>query len=227
MTVRFRAQDSNRLRLLFQMLKFHRLMHRTRRDGDGYVIEVDGPGSIFKRGRKYGVELAKFLPALLHLDEWSAQAKIEWDDEVYEFEVDDETGLVPLRRAKGQWVAEEERWFEKRFSEKGPDGWELERRGEVVKLSDNEVLVTDYAVTTDEGDEVWIEIVGFWRIGYLKRRLERLAEMKPDPPIVLVVSERLKTDRETLEASPAKVVFFKTAILVGRVVEAVQEALEP
>ena len=40
-----------------------------------------------------------------------------------------------------------------------------------------------------------------------------------------MVSERLKTDRETLEASPEKVVFFKSVILVQKIVEAAQEAL--
>ena len=225
MRIEFQTQDSNRLRRLFQMLKFHRLMHRTRRTDDGYVLEVDGPESVFNRGRKYGVQMATFLPALLHLSDWSMRAEIEWDDELYDFVVDENTGLQTSRRARGQWIADEEEWFEERFEQKAPEGWSLERRGEVVELSDNEVLITDYVVHTADGDEVWIEIVGFWRIGYLKRRLQRLADMDADPPVVLVVSERLKTDREELDRSPAQVVFFKTAILVGRVVDAVRNAL--
>lgn len=226
MTVRFGAQDSNRLRRLFQMLKFHRLMHRTQRVDDGYVVEVEGPESIFNRGRKYGLQMAKFLPALLHLSDWSMSAEIGWDDdEIYTFEVDETTGLVARRRPKGQWVPDVEEWFEKQFDKRGPEDWELQRRGEIVELSDNEVLVTDYVVTTDEGAEVRLEVVGFWRIGYLERRLDRLEDMDPDPPVVLVVGEKLKTDREQLEASPAQVVFFKTAILVGEVVEAVEEAV--
>ncbi len=225
MTIRLVEQDSNKLRLLFQMLKFHRLMHRTRRDDGGYIIEIDGPSSIFKRGRKYGVQMAKFLPALLHLSGWSVEAEIEWDDEEYAFELDEKTGLLPHKRPKGQWVAEEERWFEQRFDEKGPEGWELKRRGHIVELSDNEVLVTDYVVRTESGAEVWLEIVGFWRLAYLRRRIERLRDMAPDPPVVLVVSERLKTDREALEQAPAQVVFFKGVILVGKVEKAVQAVL--
>ncbi len=225
MLIRLDAPDSNQLRLLFQMLKFHRLMHRTRRDGEGFIIEVDGPGSLFKRGRKYGLEMAKFLPALLHLSKWSMAAQIEWDDREFLFELDQDSGLVPHTRARGQWVAEEERWFEERFPQKAPDGWSLERRGQVVDLGDNQVLVTDYVITTDDDREVWVEIVGFWRLGYLRRRLDMLAELELETPVVLVVSERLKTDRQKLEDSPAGLVFFKGVILVDKVVEAARGVL--
>ena len=225
MSIELAVQDSNKLRLLFQMLKFHRLMHRTRREEEGYVIEVDGPCSIFKRGRKYGVQMAKFLPALLHLSGWTVRADIEWEDEVYKFELDETAGLVPSGRARGQWIAEEERWFEQRFKEIGPTGWELERRGEIVELSDNEVLVTDYVVRTDTGAQVLLEIVGFWRLAYLRRRLQWLRDIDPEPPVVLVVSERLKTDREALEETSAQVVFFKGVILVQKIEAAVREAL--
>ncbi len=225
MTIRLEAQDSNKLRLLFQMLKFHRLMHRTRREDGGYIIAIEGPESIFKRGRKYGVQMAKFLPALLHLSGWKVDAEIEWDSKSYLFELDEEQGLKTARRARGQWIAEEEEWFEQRFEEKAPEGWKLERRGGVVELSNNEVLITDYAIQTEDGDEVWLEIVGFWRIEYLRRRIQWLDEMDFDPPVVLVVSERLKTDRKALEETPAQLIFFKGVILVGKVVDAVRAAL--
>lgn len=217
--------DANELRLLFQMLKFHRLMHRTTRDGDRFSITVDGPASLLKRGRKYGVEMAKFLPSLLHLKSWSMSATIEWEDREFEFVVGHQEGLQPHTKARGQWVAEEERWFEERFEDQAPSGWALERRGEVVDLGDNEVLVTDYVVSTDDGDEVWVEIVGFWRLGYLRRRLDRLANLKGAPPVVLVVSERLKTDRDKLADSPAGLVFFKGVILVNKVVDAARQVL--
>ena len=219
-------EDSNRLRRLFQMLKFHRLMHRSWRIDGGYRIEVEGPESIFKRGRKYGLQMALFLPALLHLDSWQMEAEIEWEDESYRFELDSADELRPWRRARGQWVSDEEAWFEKRFEQLAPEDWGLERRGELVDLADNQVLVTDYVVSTEEDQEVWIEIVGFWRLAYLRRRLEWLAQANPEPPVVLVVSEKLKTDRQALEETPVEVVFFKTAILIPRVVEAVEQALK-
>lgn len=225
MRIRLGVNDSNKLRLLFQMLKFHRLMHRTERAAAGYEIIVDGPGSLLKQGRRYGLAMAKFLPALLHLDGWEMEARIEWDGRRFIFELDPSAGLKAVSRARGQWVAQEEQWFEERFAQKAPKGWSLERRGEVVELGENEVLVTDYVIRTDDGEEALLEVVGFWRAAYLRRRLELLGQMELERPVILVVSERLNSDRELLEASPAQVVFFKGVILHDKVVEAVRAGL--
>ncbi|RAL25398.1 hypothetical protein DL240_04085 [Lujinxingia litoralis] len=223
--VHLQGQNSGRLRHLFQMLKFHRLMHRTERTGKGYVIEVDGPASVLKGGRRYGLAMAKFLPALLHLKGWTLEAVVDWDNKERTFALGPQDGLQSARRVRGQWLAEEEQWFEERFSEKAPEGWRLERRGQVVDLGDNEVLVTDYVLTGPGGREVLLEIVGTWRASYLRRRLERLAALKSERPVILVVSERLRGDREKLEAGAVGVVFYKGVILVDKVVEAACQAL--
>jgi hypothetical protein len=215
--IELRGTDPNRLRYLFQLLKFNRLMHRASRIEDGYQIVVDGPASLFKRSRKYGIRMARFLPALLLLDDWSLTATLDWDDEERECCVDSAQGLVSHYSAKGQWVAEEEQYFEERFDEHDTD-WSLEREARIVDLPDNQVLVTDYVLRAEDGREVWLEIVGFWRLAYLERRIEMLGAV--DVPLVLVVSERLKTGRDKLEDAPPAVVFFKSVILTNKVVAA-------
>ncbi|RVU48305.1 DUF790 family protein [Lujinxingia sediminis] len=223
--ITLKGQDSNRLRYLFQMLKFHRLMHRTERVKGGYVIEVDGPASVLKGGKRYGLSMASFLPAVLHLKGWQLDAVVDWDNKERTFELGPDQGLTSGRRVRGQWVAEEEQWFEERFPDQAPQGWELVRQGEIVDLGDNEVLVTDYVVREPGGREALLEIVGAWRAGYLRRRLERLAALKSERPVILVVSERLRADREKMEAGAAGVVFFKGVILSDKVVEAARHAL--
>lgn len=221
--VELRTGDPNQLRYLFQLLKFNRLMHRAERTEAGYRIVVDGPASLFSRNRKYGIRMARFLPALLLLDEWSMRADLDWDDEQRTFALDSSEGLQSHYKARGQWVAEEERYFEERFDDHDTQ-WELEREARIVELPDNEVLVTDYVLRHEEGREVWVEIVGFWRLAYLERRIEMLAQI--DVPLVLVVSERLKTGRAELDAAPAEVVFFKSVILTKKVVAAAESVSE-
>ncbi|MGM0555989.1 MAG: DUF790 family protein [Myxococcota bacterium] len=215
--IELRGTDPNRLRYLFQLLKFNRLMHRATRIDSGYRIIVDGPASLFKSSRKYGIRMARFLPALLLMDDWSMTAALDWEDQEREFHLDSDQGLVSHYTAKGQWVAEEERYFEERFEEHDTD-WRLERDARIVDLPDNQVLVTDYVLRADDGREVWIEVVGFWRLAYLERRIEMLSAV--DVPLVLVVSERLKTGREQLEDAPPAVVFFKSVILTKKVLAA-------
>lgn len=224
LTVTLDEPDPNRLRYLFQILKFHRLMHRARREGNAWVIEVDGPASLFSKSRKYGLQMALFLPALVLAERWKMVAVIDYDGDgkEREFELSPEAGLRSHYRARGQWVAEEERWFEERF-EQLESGWELHRQGAIVDLSGGEVLVPDYRLVSPKGEEVFVEIVGFWRRGYLERRIEMLDRV--EVPLVLVVAERLKTDKKALDQARAEVFFFKGVILADKVLEAAEAAL--
>jgi predicted nuclease of restriction endonuclease-like RecB superfamily len=223
--------DSNRLRYLFQMLKFRRLMHRCERIDSGYRLEIDGPASLFSKSRKYGLQMAMFLPALLICERWAMRAELDWSGSKssgrgsrYEMVLSHKDGLVSHLRATGQWVAEEERYFEDRFAEAETD-WELERQGSIVELAGNQVIIPDYRLRHPDGREVFLEVVGFWRLGYLQRRIDLLVE-SADVPLVLVVSERLKTGREKLKNMPPEVVFFKGVILVNKVLAAVESASE-
>ncbi|QDG54236.1 DUF790 family protein [Persicimonas caeni] len=224
LTIDLGETDSNMLRYLFQALKFNRLMHRAERIDGGYRLEVDGPASLFKRSRKYGLQMATFLPALLLADEWAMRAELDWEGKgkQHEMVLSHEDGLVSHYKARGQWVAEEERYFEKRFAETETD-WQLERQGSIVDLDDNVVIIPDYVLTHPDGRQVYLEVVGFWRLAYLERRIEMLVD-SCDVPLVLVVSERLKTGRAELAEAPAEVVFFKGVILVDKVLEAAEAA---
>jgi hypothetical protein len=216
----FTEPDPNRLRYLFQALKFFRLMHRTRRISDGsYRMVVDGPASLFKKSRKYGLQMATFLPALMLVEDWQLRAELDWkgDGTTHEMHLGADDGLVSHYRARGQWLADEEKMLEQRFEDLDC-GWTLERRGVIHELEEDEVLVSDYVLRREEdGAEVYLEVVGFWRANYLERRLEMLRALE-DVPLVLIVGERLQVDRRELEEAPPEVVFYKGVILSKKVV---------
>ena len=216
--------DPDRLRYLMSALKFHGLMHRASHVDDALEVEIDGPASLFKLTRKYGLKMAIFLPALVLLDDWSLTADLDWKGNDRAFELTSEDGLESHYKPRGQWRTDEEQWFEQRFEELDTDGWTLERRGTLVELRDGEVIVADYVRTSPQGEEVAVEIVSFWRAAYLRRRIEMLDSV--DRPFVLVVSERLKADREKLDVElPLEVVFYKGVILANKVIEAAAAAL--
>lgn len=224
--VELRDLNPNMLRYLFHALKFNRLMHRCSRTEEGYRLEIDGPASLFKSNRKYGTRLATFLPALVLAEDWSVVAALDWEDRERELRLSSEDGLVSHYTAKGQWKADEERYFEEQF-EDWDTQWELRREGAILDLTDNEVIVPDYTLEHPDGRRAYLEIVGFWRLSYLERRIAMLSE-REEMPLVLAVSERLKTGRKELEGSPASVFFFKTVILVDKVIEAAEAvAREP
>ena len=43
----------------------------------GFTITIDGPTSLFKPSTRYGLAIAKLLPALLHVSKWSLKAKLQ------------------------------------------------------------------------------------------------------------------------------------------------------
>lgn len=222
--IRLERPDPDRLRYLMSTLKFHGLMHRAQEVDGELQVEVDGPASLFKLTRKYGLQMAVFLPALVLLDDWTLLADVEWKRSERQFELKSGQGLVSHYRARGQWRTDEEKWFEQRFGEVDTHDWTLERRGTLVKLRDGEVIVADYVLRSPDGVDVAVEVVSFWRAAYLRRRIEMLDAI--EQPFVLVVSERLKADREKLEVElPLQVVFYKGVIVPGKVVAAGEAAI--
>ena len=64
--------DPGEYKLLFRYLKLFQLM--TYIEGDqsqGFTITIDGPTSLFKPSTRYGLAIAKTIPALLHVSKWS------------------------------------------------------------------------------------------------------------------------------------------------------------
>lgn len=241
LSIVLKDHDPNHLRYLFQSLKFHGLMHRAWRVEGGYQLEVDGPASLFSQSRKYGLQMAKFLPALVLMDNWSMVAELTWErGKHYTMALNPKSGLVSHYKARGQWVSDVEEQFEVRFERlrqkaikldkktKKPKGvwpWTLKRQASILELDEGQVLIPDYVLTHDSGQDICIEIVGFWRKAYLQRRLQWLTE-HTEPPLILVVGQQLRSDKEALDALPARVVFFKTVVLVKQVLEQAQHIID-
>ena len=79
MEVRIWGETPARFRQLFRAVKFHRLIctiHETA--GNSYTLKLDGPLSLFSSTQKYGLQLALFLPTLLHCKAFDMKAGVRW-----------------------------------------------------------------------------------------------------------------------------------------------------
>ena len=226
LTITVTEPPPDKLRYLMGALKFHGLMHRVVRDEHGSVsVTIDGPTSVLKNTRRYGIKMAMFLPALMLLPQWDASARVDWKGKEREFHLDPSVGLVSHYKARGGWRTDEEKWFEEKFATQETD-WQLVRRGTIVELADGEVIVGDYVLTSPDGAEVVVEIVTFWRAAYLRRRLDLLDTVTQ--PFVLIVSERMRAERGKLEAlEHPELVFYKGVIIPKKVIAAAEAALRP
>lgn len=224
MEIEISDKRPSRLRQVLSALKFFGLMHRIERHEENWKIDIDGPASVVSKSRKYGVNLATFLPVIFHCESWRVRADVEWKPrKLVVFELTSQHILLqPTSPKRGAWISKEEALLLAKFADP-VDGWTLSHKASVVKLQKNEVLVADYVLTSPDGRDVIVDIVGFWRQAYLARRIDMLANVRE--PMVVVVSERMKVEGEQLSDSHVPVVYFKGVIKSDALIAAATDAL--
>lgn len=194
-------------RRLFQHLKFYGLMYAVEGNlDDGYQIYVDGPASLFKQTRKYGLQMALFLPALLRVSRWRLEATLQRDGDELRYRLDSQSPLRSLQEAPPAYDSLLEESFARRWSQLDT-GWSLEREVEIVDLKGT-VFVPDFALRHTGGRIAHVEIMGFWHPDYLRRKLDKLRRAAM-PDLIVAVSERLNVGVEDFCDIPGPVIFFK------------------
>ena len=107
LTLRALAPELSRVRRLLRWLRFCRLVAEVRRDGEDWVLEVEGPGAVLALHKKYGLQLANFLIAVPQLERWQLTADVESKGRHALLELSDADPLVsPLSNALG-WIPPE------------------------------------------------------------------------------------------------------------------------
>jgi predicted nuclease of restriction endonuclease-like RecB superfamily len=195
-------------RRLFQRLKFHGLMYAVEGNlQDGYQIHVDGPASLFRQTRRYGIKMATFLPALLHISRWEMQAVLSIGGRETTYQLGSEDSRLrshyPPAPAYDSLL---ERSFAERW-QKLDTPWVLEREVAIVDLKGT-VFVPDFALRHPDGRIVHVEIMGFWHPDYLRRKLDKIRRADMNN-LILAVSDRLNVGEEDLQRIPGPVIFFK------------------
>ena len=212
-TVRIEVRNERpaRYRQLFRRLKFHRLLYRVEGSmRDGFVLHIDGPLSLFTATTKYGLQVALFLPALLHCSDFRLEAELRWGPrrEPRSFLLEPRDGLVSHQADTGTYTPVELKAFVERFRQVAP-AWEISDCTDVLELGREGVWVPDYRfVHTPTGQDVFVEVVGFWKRSSLER-LTRLLPQYGPPRFVLAISDRLKVDEEALQELAVPILRFK------------------
>jgi predicted nuclease of restriction endonuclease-like RecB superfamily len=195
------GEDAGRARQLFRAARFHGLLHRVTRRGEGsYVIDLDGPFSLFSAVQRYGLKLAMFLPAVLRCEHWRLSAEVLWGKarEPLRFHLGPERGLVPHdRRITG--VAPELQTFCERF-DKLDTAWKLARNDHIIALPGESVCVPDLLFCHGEtGEEVFLEAFGFWSRAAVFQRIETILRGDFPARLILAVGKQLRVSEELLE----------------------------
>ena len=207
--------DPGEYKLLFRYLKLFRLMAYIEGDADqGFTIEIDGPTSLFKSSTRYGVDIAKLIPAILHVTKWSLTATLVMRDRYTQqlqerrFTLDADCGLVSHYPPGKPYDSMLEESFANRWPHHKTD-WRLEREVDLVPIPGS-VMIPDFRLVHPDGRTYLLEIVGYWRPEYLRKKFAQVRKAKSDN-LILAVSERLNLEKAGVKMTevPAKIVWFK------------------
>lgn len=226
--VKLPPQSAAVYRALFRAIKFHQLLFEVEGSADeGYTIVLDGPLSLFSAASKYGLQLAQFVPHLLHCDGFTARATVAWGKArtLRTFEFSHANGFAPTQRLLGAFVPEEMGWFIEQFEKLGSD-WNVSDQSEIVDLGGRGVFVADYVFThRGTGLVVPFEVLGYWRRSALESRL-RILRQYGTPDLLLGIGRELRADAESLQDLPGEVYVFRSVPIAREVREHLDARLE-
>ncbi len=150
-------------------------------------IYLDGPVSLFKLTERYGVAFAKLLPAVIRSGRWSLKASIMRNTlqgrRVFDFTLDHARNIFNPDNFEETFDSK----IEKKFSELGFNGWSIRREPAVLKAGIY-AFIPDFSLERN-GCMVYVEIVGFWTPEYLKKKVQKINQLKEN--IILLVNRNL------------------------------------
>ena len=225
MTLNAHRNVPGEYKLLFRYLKLFQLMTYIEGDADhGFTITVDGPTSLFKPSTRYGLAIAKLIPALLHVTKWSLKATLQMRDphtgtyHTGRFSLQDNCGLVTHYPPGKPYDSMLEESFANRWESLKTD-WILEREVNLIPIPGS-VMIPDFRLIHPDGRDYLLEIVGYWRPEYLQKKFAQVRRAECDN-LILAISERLNLEKAGVKVDnlPAKVIWFKDKLSPKAVLE--------
>ncbi len=251
--VRLRVYDN--YKDLFKYIKLFKLMHiarpifrladepheietpepslcKLRSVPSGYHITLLGPISPFVSSTiRYGLQFAKFMPALLLCNHWHMEADVQPPNiststasTPLRYVLNDQTHLRTHFKASkpfdSQLEADFAAEFEEKYGERKP--WIMAREDELILLGDT-VMIPDFSFTHyKDRRRALLEIVGFWHPNYLRRKLAKVRQARRSD-LILVVYKSAKVSQEAFEAAAAgEVLMFTRKPILKDVLAAIE-----
>jgi predicted nuclease of restriction endonuclease-like RecB superfamily len=217
-------------KLLFKYIKLFKLMHTIYPiPYQGYNIILHGPISPFVKSTiRYGVQFAKFLPALLLAQTWRMDAEIHLPNQTSpsHYSLDNSTTLHSHFKGVELFDSELEADFANEFETKYGQverNWLLTREDEVITIGDT-VIIPDFSLThRKDGRRALIEIVGFWHPIYLHHKLQKIRQANRKDLILIVFKSASVADPVFKESAAGEVLFFTQKVVLKDVLAAVEK----
>lgn len=212
---------------IFRAIKYYGLMYSVTGQYGVFTVKVDGAASLFKLSKRYGTCIAKVLPEILRVPSWRLEAKILRNNRLLNLSLDSgrHGWLFPQAVAGESFDSKVERDFAVKFKSMA-SAWTLKREPEPLQAGAS-VIIPDFVFSLGAA-RVYMEIVGFWTREYLKRKLEKLSEVK-DKILIVAADQALACDKiaELKTMNPnVHLIWFKGSIPVHEVLRVLKPYAE-
>ncbi len=214
---------------LFKYIKLFKLMYTVYPlPQQGYNIILHGPISPFVKSTiRYGLQFAKFLPALLLCHNWRMDAQVQPPDSAYPlyYTLNNTTPLRSHFKTPNLFDSQLEVDFATEFEAKYGDNkrrWSLAREDEIIVVGDT-VMIPDFSLTNrQDGRRALIEIIGFWHPHYLQRKLQKIQQAARRDLILLVYESANVAQGVFEKVSAGEVLTFAKKPVLKEVLAAVE-----
>ncbi|MBQ7650877.1 MAG: DUF790 family protein [Victivallales bacterium] len=246
MELEFDNAEASRLRRLFSLVRFNRLVatasttapKKTGESDEGEEqmsihLNVDGPGSVLANPRGYGYQLASFFPAIVNFRSWRMTARITCSSQSGKSErtmkLDELSGLVN-HDAFGSFVPEEVGMFIRHFKESGSE-WRVLEETPFLKGRKAMLLFPDFAFEHPSGKRLYLELFHRWHADQLAARLDEL-DNGSEMPLVIGVDKAIAERPDISTRLDASTAFARQGFLyrdyptIDRVSRTLDKALE-
>ncbi len=204
---------------ILRYAKLARLLHEIVQVGDStYRIILSGPASVLNETRRYGVNFARFLPALLSCRGWRLKVRLRtpWRQHAG-LVLTDKDGLTSHLPPPQVFDSKVEQALCGKFGRQR-DGWTLIREGDILHHQ-QKTFVPDFTFRHEDGTMVMLEIVGFWTPEYLAHRRETLRLFQQHKIILAIPEKSLRNGASVGE----NILVYKTGLKLAPLMEILEK----
>jgi predicted nuclease of restriction endonuclease-like RecB superfamily len=218
------VQTKGDLKRILRGARLAGLMHTIRQMSSGtYEIRLDGPASVLRNTRRYGVAMAMFLPTLLACQGWSLRARLRSAHrDALILYLSPADGLKSHLPPADPFDSDLERRFAERWGDEPRGGWTLHRESALLSRG-QKVFVPDFEFRHADGRRVLMEVIGYWTPEYLEKKQQTLDQFA-DVSILLALAQSVELDRIPIRHPTIR---FKTSLKVEPVIEVLQRFDNP
>ena len=199
-TVSTECTDLLRVRRLLRWLKFCRLVAAVTYAAPRWQLQLSGPAAILAQSKKYGLQLALFVPAVPLLAPYRLEATVCLrPGSSWQLQLDETAPLVsPHGHALGHLPPE----LAALQSACAGEPWQVQPAAEPRHIGADDMCVPDFVCQHAQAPPVYVELFHGWHRGPLLRRLQQL-QACPDAQLRLGVERKLLQRADVVQAVAA------------------------